>query len=78
MIAEQRPDPIQVISVLRAQVDIIQNKELPMTRAKVDVCRASGWGWLESYFWSQVNRLELELEAMQTVIDRQIDANAAR
>lgn len=66
----------QVISVLRAQVDIINNKELPMARSKAEVCRASGWSWLESYFTSYANRLELEMQQMQVIIDRQIDARA--
>lgn len=67
-----------MISILRAQIDIIENRELPMARSKADVCRASGWAWLESYFTSYGNRLEQELEQMRIVIDREIDANIAR
>jgi len=68
----------QVINVLRAQVDVIENRELPMALSKIDVCRAAGWAWLESYFTSYAQRLQHELEQMQIIIDRQIDANAAR
>lgn len=68
----------QVINVLRAQVDVIEQKELPMARSKADVCRASGWSWLESYFTSVGNRLELEMAQMRVIIDRQIDENARR
>lgn len=74
----QLPDYAQVISVLRAQIDVIETKELPMTRSKIEVCRAAGWGWLESYFYSQANHLEHELETMKQLIDRQIDVAAAR
>jgi hypothetical protein len=69
---------VQVINVLRAQVEIIEGKELPMARSKADVCRASGWSWLESYFTSYANRLEYEMQQMKIIIDRQLDANAAR
>lgn len=68
----------QAISVLRAQIEIITDKELPMARQKSALCKRHGWAWLESYFAGYANRLEQELEQMQIAIDRQIDAAARK
>lgn len=68
----------EVISVLRAQIELVEDKELPMARQKQALCKAHEWGWLESYFAGYANRLELELEQMKICIDRQIDAAARK
>lgn len=78
MSTEQRQHCINAVSVLRAQVDIIEGKELPMALSKVAVCKEAGWTWLESYFTGYANDLQRQLTIMQQMIDNHIDALAAR
>lgn len=68
----------QVVSVLRAQVEIIQGKELPMAKSKQEVCREAGWAFLESFFAGEANRLETEMRGLQQLIDSELTKAAAR
>lgn len=78
MTTEQRQHCINAVSVLRAQVEVIERQELPMALSKAEVCKASGWSWLESYFTGYANDLTRQLTIMRGMIDRYIDDLAAR